>query len=185
LIEELIDRVAAPLVTTFHTVLSAPSPGQRAVVTHVLARCARVMVMSQQGRDVMVEVYHTRADAIEIIEHGAPDRPFGQSAAAKQRMGLDGHCVMTTFGLLGPDKGIEYAIGAMPAILQRHPDVIYRVLGATHPVLLARDGESYRESLMALARELGVAGSVRWDNRFIDGDDLLEQLEAADIYVTP
>lgn len=185
LIAELIDRVAAPLVTTFHTVLSAPSEGQRAVVTHLLARCARLMVMSQQGRDVMVDVYQARAEAIEIIEHGAPDRPFGGSDAAKRRLGLEGHRVLTTFGLLGPDKGIEHAIAAMPAILQRHPDAIYRVLGATHPVLLARDGESYRESLMALARALGVADNVRWDNRFIDGDDLLEQLEAADIYVTP
>jgi glycosyltransferase involved in cell wall biosynthesis len=185
LIAELIDRVAAPVVTTFHTVLSAPSESQRAVVCHLLARCARIMVMSQQGRDLMVHIYHARPDSIEIIEHGAPDRPFGISDAARRKLGLAGHCVMTTFGLLGPDKGIEHVIAAMPAILQRHPEVIYRVLGATHPVLLARDGEAYRESLIALALALGVADNIHWDNRFIDGDELLEQLEAADIYITP
>lgn len=185
LIAELIDRVAAPIVTTFHTVLALPTDSQRAVFAHLLTRCARVMVMSKQGRDVMQNVYHARPEVIEIIEHGAPDRPFGTSHAAKRRLGLDSRMVMTTFGLLGPGKGIEYVIEAMPAILQRHPEMIYRVLGATHPVLLAREGESYREKLLALAQNLGVADHIVWENRFLAPDELLEQLEAADIYITP
>ena len=184
-VHELIDRVAAPVVTTFHTVLSSPTDGQRAVVDHLLTRCARVMVMSQHGRDLMEQVYRARADAIEIIEHGAPDRPFGPSAAAKARLGLSGRCVMTTFGLLGPDKGVEHVIAAMPAILEQHPHVIYRILGATHPVLLARDGERYREKLMAQAEALGVADHIAWENRFLGIDELLEQLESTDIYLTP
>lgn len=184
-VSELVDRIAAPVVTTFHTVLSAPSDGQRAVIDHLLTRCARIMVMSKHGRDLMERVYHARRDVIEIIEHGAPDRPFGTSAAAKARLGLSGHHVMTTFGLLGPDKGIEHVIAAMPAILQQHPDVVYRILGATHPVLLARESESYREKLMAQAQALGVADHIAWENRFLGIEELLEQLEASDIYVTP
>jgi glycosyltransferase involved in cell wall biosynthesis len=184
-ISELIDRVAAPVVTTFHTVLSSPSEGQRAIVTHLLSRCARIMVMSQHGLDLMVRNYHANPDIIEIIEHGAPERPFGTAEAAKARMGLAGRKVMTTFGLLGPDKGIEHAIAAMPAIIARHPEVVYRILGATHPVLLARDGERYREQLMAQAEELGVSDHIVWENRFLGIDDLLEQLEACDIYITP
>ena len=184
-VKELVDRVAAPVVTTFHTVLSSPSDGQRAIVEHLLTRCARVMVMSQHGRDLMTEVYHARPDVIEIIEHGAPDRPFGTAEAAKARLGLSGHHVMTTFGLLGPDKGIEHVIAALPAILEQHPDVIYRILGATHPVLAAREGESYREKLMAQAQALGVADHIAWENRFLGIDELLEQLEASDIYITP
>ncbi|WP_428333272.1 hypothetical protein [Novosphingobium sp.] len=116
-ISELIDRVAAPVVTTFHTVLSSPSAGQRAVVDHLLTRCARVMVMSQHGLDLIVETYRANRDIVEIIEHGAPERPFGTAEVAKARMGLAGRKVLTTFGLLGPGKGIEQAIAAMPAII--------------------------------------------------------------------
>lgn len=185
LVNELIDRVAAPVITTFHTVLANPSAGQRAIVDHMISRCSRIMVMSRRGRDLMRTIYRARPDTIEIIEHGAPDRPFGTAEAAKARLGLAGRQVLTTFGLLGPDKGIEQAIAALPAIIEQHPGVIYRILGATHPVLLARDGERYREQLMDQAEALGVADHIVWDNRFLGIDDLLEQLEACDIYVTP
>ncbi|MFM9937237.1 MAG: glycosyl transferase family 1, partial [Novosphingobium sp.] len=144
---DLIDRVAAPLVATFHTVLSQPSPGQRAVIDHLVGRCTRAMVMSNRGRELMLRVYRARPDCVEIIEHGAPDRPFASPSGAKARLGLTGRKVLTTFGLLGPDKGIEQAIAALPAILERHPDAVYRILGATHPVLRARHGETYRETL--------------------------------------
>jgi glycosyltransferase involved in cell wall biosynthesis len=184
-VTELVDRVAAPVVTTFHTVLSSPPQGQRAIVEHLLTRCTRVMVMSQHGRDLMETVYHARPETIDVIEHGAPDRPFGTSDAAKARLGLSGHRVMTTFGLLGPDKGIEHVIAAMPAILEQHPDVVYRVLGATHPVLVAREGERYRDQLLAQAKALGVADHIDWENRFLGIDELLEQLEASDMYITP
>lgn len=185
LIRELVDGVAAPLVTTFHTVLCEPSPSQRAVMEHLLTRCRRIMVMSHHGRELLIDTYKARRELIEVIEHGAPDRPFGGEEAAKDRMGLSGKKVLTTFGLLGPGKGLEQVIEAMPAILARHPDVIYRIVGATHPVLVARDGESYREGLIARAEQLGVAGHILWDNRFLDTDELLDQLEACDIYVTP
>ena len=184
-VAELVDRVAAPVVTTFHTVLSSPTAGQRAVVDHLLTRCARIMVMSQHGRDLMQQVYRANPAIIEIIEHGAPDRPFGTSAAAKARLGLAGRHVLTTFGLLGPDKGIEHVIAALPAIREQHPDVVYRILGATHPVLYAREGEAYREKLIAQAEALGVADHIQWENRFLGIDDLLEQLDASDIYITP
>jgi len=184
-ISELLDRVAAPVVITFHTVLSSPSAGQRAMVDHLLSRCARVMVMSQRGLDLMVNTYRANPEIVEIIEHGAPERPFGTAEVAKARMGLAGRKVLTTFGLLGPDKGIEQAIAAMPAIIAQHPEAIYRILGATHPVLLAREGERYREQLVAQAEALGVGEHIVWENRFLGIDELLQQLEACDIYVTP
>lgn len=182
---ELVDRVVAPLVTTFHTVLPQPSAGQRNVIEHLLARCARAMVMSVHGRDLMVDAYRASPDMVEIIEHGAPDRPFVSSEAAKAGLGLAERKVLTTFGLLGPGKGIEQVIAAMPAIIDRHPDVVYRILGATHPVLVAREGERYRERLMAQAEALGVADHIMWENRFLGLDELLEHLDACDIYVTP
>lgn len=185
MVRELIDGVAAPVLITFHTVLAEPSDGQRAVTEHLLNRASKVMVMSRHGADLLTSRYKARPETIEIIEHGAPDRPFGGEEGAKARMGLEGRQVLTTFGLLGPGKGLEQVIEALPAIIARHPQVVYRILGATHPVLLARDGESYREGLIARAQELGVAGHIVWENRFLDTDELLDQLEACDIYITP
>jgi glycosyltransferase involved in cell wall biosynthesis len=185
LITELVDGIAAPLVVTFHTVLASPSDNQRAVMEHLVRRCSRIMVMSQQSREILVAIYNARREIVDVIEHGAPDRPFGTAEAAKRRMGLEGRKVLTTFGLIGPGKGIDVAIAAMPAILEQHPDAVYRILGATHPVLAAREGESYREMLEDLAERLGVASSIEWDNRFLDIEELLAQLEGSDIYLTP
>lgn len=185
LIGELVDGIAAPLVVTFHTVLASPGDGKLAVMDHLVRRSSRIMVMSQQSREILVSVYGARREIVDVIEHGAPDRPFGTSDAAKRRLGLEGRKVLTTFGLIGPGKGIDVAIAAMPAILEQHPDAVYRILGATHPVLAAREGESYRAMLEDLAEKLGVAGSIEWDNRFLDIDELLGQLEASDIYLTP
>jgi len=185
LITELVDAVAAPMIVTFHTVLASPSDGQRSVIEHLVQRCSRIMVMSQQSREILASVYRARRDIVEVIEHGAPDRPFGTAEAAKRRMGLEGRKVLTTFGLLGPGKGIDLAIAAMPAILAQHPDAIYRIIGATHPVTMAREGERYRATLEDLAQRLGVAESIQWDNRFLAIDELLGQLECCDIYLTP
>lgn len=184
-VTELVDGIAAPLVVTFHTVLAEPSAGQRMVMDHLVRRCSRLMVMSQQSREILVSTYDAQRELVDVIEHGAPDRPFGTAAAAKRRMGLEGKQVLTTFGLLGPGKGLDLAIRALPAIHERHPDVVYRILGATHPVTAARDGESYRTMLQDLAARLGVAHAIEWDNRFLEIDELLRQLEGCDIYLTP
>jgi len=182
---DFVDRIAAPLVVTLHTVLSQPSANQKRILVHLLARASRVMVMSQHSRDLLLREYGGTKERIEVIEHGAPDRPFGGSDRAKQALGLSGRAVLTTFGLLGPGKGLEHMIDALPAIAARHPDVVYRIVGATHPTLAARDGETYREMLMDRAHRLGVANFIEWENRFLDTPDLLDRLEACDIFITP
>lgn len=182
---ELVDRIAAPLIVTLHTVLEHPSERQRAILAHLLRRASRVMVMSRHSRDLLVRIYGENEDRIAVIEHGAPDRPFGRGEAFRRRAGLEQRNVLMTFGLLGPGKGLETVIEALPAIIAQHPDTLYRIVGATHPNLVARDGEAYREGLVARAEELGVADHIEWDNRFLETDELLEQLEACDIYLTP
>lgn len=182
---EFVDRLTAPLIVTLHTVLGKPSPRQRAIVEHLVARASRIMVMSQHGRDTLLKSYGARADAVQLIPHGAPDRPFGREAKFKQCLGLAGRNVLMTFGLLGPGKGLETMIEALPAIVARHPHTVYRIVGATHPTLLASSGEGYRAELQDLARSLGVEQHIIWDNRFLDTEELLDQLEACDIYVTP
>lgn len=182
---ELVERVAAPLIVTLHTVLAEPSAHQRATLDRILRRALQVMVMSRHSRDLLVRVHGIAPDRVTVLEHGAPDRPFGRGVAFKQRLGLAGRPVLMTFGLLGPGKGLETVIEALPAIVSAHPGAVYRIVGATHPNLLAREGEAYREGLLARAAELGVSGNIAWDNRFLDTGELLDQLEACDIYVTP
>jgi glycosyltransferase involved in cell wall biosynthesis len=185
MILELVDRVAAPLIITLHTILPTPSSRQRAIMEHLVAKASRLMVMSQEGQRLLIDHYGADAQRITVIEHGAPDRPFGRQAQYRTQLGLDGRRIMMTFGLLNPGKGLETAIEALPAIVARHPDILYRIVGATHPNLVRDEGEAYRESLMALAEKLGVGDHVHWDNRFLDREELLDQLEACDIYLTP
>lgn len=182
---DLVDRIAAPLVLTLHTVLSEPSERQRAILAHLVTRASRIMVMSHRARDLLQSQYGAPGQIVEVIEHGAPDRPFGRQEEFKARLGLQGRKVLMTFGLIGPGKGLEHAIRALPEIVRRHPDALYRIVGATHPNLLAQEGERYREDLVALAEDLGVGRHVEWDNRFLDTPELLDHLEACDIYLTP
>ncbi|WP_241229863.1 glycosyltransferase family 4 protein [Tsuneonella rigui] len=185
LVCDFVDRLAAPLIVTCHTVLTNPSENQRRILEHLVERASRIMVMSQRSRDLLLRNYDAPPHVVEVIEHGAPDRPFGREEEFKARRGLAGKTVLTTFGLLGPGKGLETVIEALPAILERHPNVLYRIVGATHPNLVARDGESYREGLKACAERLGVADAIEWDESFVETDELLDQLEACDIYLTP
>jgi glycosyltransferase involved in cell wall biosynthesis len=181
----LLDRVRAPVVVTLHTVLEAPSPEQRGVIEALVRRAARLVVMAEKGKTLLMQVHGVAEDRIAVIPHGTPDRAIDSGAGLKHRFGFDGRRVLLTFGLLSPNKGIETMIRALPTIVERHPDALYVVLGATHPHLLAHEGEAYRESLIALAAELGVSTHVEFVDGFLEQPLLLEYLAAADIYVTP
>jgi glycosyltransferase involved in cell wall biosynthesis len=180
-----VDRLTAPLVLTLHTVLTRPSAKQRAILEHLISRASRIMVMSRHSRDLLIKNYGCPKEILEVIEHGAPDRPLGRQAEFRALLGHSNRKIMMTFGLLGPGKGIERVIEALPAIVERHPSILYRIVGATHPNMVAREGEAYRQKLAWLAESLKVSAHVEWDNRFLETDELLDQLEASDIYVTP
>lgn len=184
-ITALLERLTAPIVTTLHTVLSEPRPAQRVVLGQIVAASAKVVVMSEKGREILRSVYEVRASKIEVIPHGIPDVPFTEPGAAKARLGFARKAVVLTFGLLSPNKGIEVMIDAMPSILRRRPDAVYVVLGATHPNLVRSEGEAYRESLMARARALGVDEQVVFLNQFVDRATLLDFISMCDLYVTP
>jgi glycosyltransferase involved in cell wall biosynthesis len=181
----LLYGVACPVVTTLHTILESPSDEQRRVMAAIIARSSKLIVMARKGHDILREVYDAPAAKIAVVAHGAPDRPFTDGADAKNAFGLAGRDVLLTFGLLSPNKGIEAMIRAMPAIRDAHPAALYVVLGATHPHLIAREGEAYRERLVALAMSCGVLDSVRFVNAFVENDTLFSYLEAADVYISP
>ncbi len=181
----LLGRLTMPVVTTFHTVLSAPSPVQRRVMDRIVAASARVVVMAEKGRELLRSVYGVPAEKIDVIAHGIPDVPFCEPDAAKAEFGFSGRSVILTFGLLSPNKGIEVMIDAMPAILRSRPDAVYVVLGATHPNLVRDEGETYRESLQARVAALGIEKSVVFLDQFVDLPTLLGFISMCDVYVTP
>lgn len=182
---ELLRHVRMPVVTTLHTVLQNPNADQRAVMAELDVLSNRFIVMADRGRHLLETVYGVSPDKIDLIPHGVIDMPFMDSNFYKDEFGVEGKTVLLTFGLLSPNKGIEMVIKAMPAILAEHPDVVYIVLGATHPNLLASEGEKYRTMLEDLAKSLGVQDQVIFHNRFVALPELKEFIGAADIYLTP
>ena len=181
----LVRGLEAPLVTTLHTVLASPNPAQRRVMDQLIASSARLVVMADKGRDILLDVYGVSADQIAVIPHGVPDRPFLDPAMAKHDLDLADRTLLMTFGLLGPGKGVETAIRALPALVQDNPKLLYMIVGATHPNLVRDEGERYRESLTALASELGVGDHVQFVDRYLSLDELMDYLAACDIYLSP
>lgn len=181
----LLDRITLPVIVTLHTVLEKPNPDERRVLEALLRRAARVVVMAERGREILTRVYGAADRQIITIPHGVPDRMLADTAIFKPRFGWQGKQVIFTFGLLAPSKGIETMIEAMPAIVAAHPKAHYMVLGATHPNLVAHEGEAYRDRLKALAVERGVADHVSFIDAFVEHEELIDYLQAADIYATP
>lgn len=181
----LLKEVRMPVVTTLHTILHDPNIAQRKVMEELVQRSDRLVVMAQKGAEILRETYAVPDAKVDIIPHGIPDIPFRDSRRFKAQFGVEGRMVLLTFGLLGPGKGVEHVIEAMPAIVKAHPNVVYLVLGATHPHLVAREGERYRLSLERLADERGVSEHVIFHNRFVSLDDLTEFIGATDVYLTP
>ena len=179
----LLRGLEAPIVTTLHTVLETYSPEQRSVIEELAVLSERLVVMSTRAVGFLT-AQGVPAGKVEFIHHGMPLLDFDRDAE-KARLGLDGREVILTFGLLSPNKGLETAIRALPDVVSGHPHLTYLILGATHPHLREREGETYREGLIALAASLGVGDHVRFENRFATLDELGRYIAAADIYLTP
>jgi glycosyltransferase involved in cell wall biosynthesis len=181
----LLRRLKMPLVTTLHTVLREPNPDQLMVMEEIAELSDRLIVMSQLSSQFLQEIFKVPGSKIDMVPHGVPDLPFLDPNFFKDRFGVEGKAVLLTFGLLSPNKGIENVIQALPQILSKHENVVYIVAGATHPHILRREGEKYRASLQALAKEVGVESQVMFHNRFVSPEEMVEFIGAADIYITP
>ena len=181
----LLDALTKPLVTTLHTVLPQPRGDIREAVGRLCDRSAAVVVMVNLGAKILMEDYGIARAKLVVIPHGVPVVREVDTQHMKQALRLDGYTVVCTFGLLSRGKGIEDAIRAMPAIVERHPDVLYLIMGETHPQVRKNEGESYRAELVALARELGVSRHVRFLNQYLEPQHLIRYLQATDIYLTP
>ena len=181
----LLRGLKMPVVTTLHTVLREPDPDQLTVMEEIAELSDRLIVMSQLSSQFLQEIFKVPGSKIDIVPHGVPDLPFLDPNFYKDRFGVEGKAVLLTFGLLSPNKGIENVIQALPQILSKHKNVVYIVAGATHPHILRREGDKYRSSLQALAKEMGVESQVIFHNRFVSPEEMVEFIGAADIYITP
>jgi glycosyltransferase involved in cell wall biosynthesis len=181
----LLRGLKMPVVTTLHTVLRGPDPNQLMVMEEIAELSDRLIVMSQLSSQILQETFKVPGSKIDMVPHGVPDLPFLDPNFYKDRFGVEGKAVLLTFGLLSPNKGIENVIEALPQILSRHKNVVYIVAGATHPHVLRREGDQYRASLQALAKQVGVESQVMFHDRFVSPEEMVEFIGAADIYITP
>jgi glycosyltransferase involved in cell wall biosynthesis len=182
---ETLRQLRMPVVTTLHTILKDPNPDQRRVLEEIVALSDRVVVMSELGAEFLQSIYHVPAEKIDLIPHGIPDVAFVDPSFHKDLFGVEGKNVLLSFGLLSPNKGVENVIAALPAILEKYPNVVYIVVGATHPHVIQNEGETYRLSLQWLAHEKGVEANVIFYNRFVSLEELVQFISASDIYITP
>ncbi|MGC9375995.1 MAG: glycosyltransferase family 4 protein, partial [Bacteroidales bacterium] len=180
----LLHRIDIPLVVTLHTVLKTPSYNEKAVLQEICKMADKVVVMSHKAIEFLVDIYDVPDNKIALIEHGVPDIHFNPEKSKKE-LKIENKKVMLTFGFVGRNKGIETVIKALPKVVEKYPDVIYIVLGKTHPNVLRQSGEEYRIFLMRLVKNLNLEEHVIFLNNFVDEQQLFKYLYASDLYITP
>ena len=179
-----LDELEKPALVTLHTVLPDPSPAIREAVRSIADSAHGLTVMAETAVDILRDVYGIGERPV-VIPHGMPHiEPIGRRRL-KAKLGLDHRQIVSTFGLVGPGKGLEYVIEAMPAVVARHPEALYLIAGQTHPELLKQRGEEYRNRLTALVEELGLTDNVVFVNQYLEQKDIIDYLLATDVYVTP
>jgi glycosyltransferase involved in cell wall biosynthesis len=191
---KFLKELKKPVVTTMHTTLFPDShifqspeslKAHNKVVKGIGKVSSAIVVMTKMAAQILNESYRIAKDTIKIIPHGSPNFSFVPTEPAKDALGLEGRTVLSTFGLLSRDKGIQHAINALPAVVQQHPDILYLIIGVTHPQVRMHEGEKYRKRLKRLVDYLELQDNVRFHNRFITKEELIQYLEATDVYICP
>ena len=177
--------IQKPVIITFHTVLPQPDISLQRTVQFLLGKARAVIVMNELSKKILEEEYNANKSEITVIPHGIPQVSFSSGDEEKQKLGLEGKIILSTFGMLNRGKGIEYAIRALPKLVKRFPNLLYLVIGATHPIVRRREGESYRNFLMNEVEKLGLKNNVKFYNKYIPLEEILHHLKATDIYLSP
>lgn len=181
----LLNELRTPVVTTLHTILEKPSDDQFRVMSSIIERSSKIVVMSQRGKQILEAVHPESLGKVEVVPHGTPDASQCDRRAARAKLNLNGRKTILTFGLLSRDKGIDQMIRAMATVTKLVPDALFTIVGATHPHVVEHEGEAYRESLETLVADLGLDNNVRFVNEFVPLESLVEWLVSCDVYVCP
>ncbi len=182
---ELIQAIEKPVVLSMHTVLPQPSARHAGLARALAGRASHVVVLSQTARRLLIERYGIAPERVSVIHHGVPDVALTGTEAAKEALAIGNRPVISTFGLISSGKGLEYAIAAIHEIAQAYPDVLYLIIGATHPNVVRAEGERYRTSLQELIAVMRLRKNVRMIDRYLSLQELLRYLQATDVYLTP
>ena len=182
---DLLSALKKPAVATLHTVLQNPSPNQKRIIQEMAQLCDVLIVMVKIGRQILIDVYGVDPSKVTVIPHGVPNVHKVSASSVKRNLGFSDKAILSTFGLINRGKGIEHVIEAIPKILEKHPNVVYLVLGETHPGVRKHEGESYRNMLTDTISRLGIEDNVRFNNRFLALNELVRYLCATDVYITP
>ncbi len=182
---DFMKAVKKPITVCFHTLLPKPTPKMRKIIREIAKLANAIIVIVGAAADILEKSYGVSRDKVVTIPHGVPDIPFGPSSTFKRKLGYQNWNIISSFGLLGPSKGYQYLIEAMPAVIAQFPKTKLLILGETHPVALRQIGDDYRESLEAKVKELGLEKNVEFVNRYLSLSEIITYLRATDIYVTP
>jgi glycosyltransferase involved in cell wall biosynthesis len=182
---DLVDRVKLPIVTTLHTVLSSPNRTQQKVLAKLCRKSEVVVIMANNSRGLLEEKYGVDPSKTVLIHHGVPRLDLPSREELKKEMGFEGRTVISTFGLLSPGKGLEYGIEAIEIVSRKHKDILYLILGQTHPVVKRRYGEAYRSRLEQMVREKNLQDNVEFVNKYLTQEEIIRYLKLSDIYMTP
>lgn len=177
--------IQKPVIITLHTVLPKPDKTLLRVVRFMLQHCQAVIVMNEFARQILIKEYGASEERIAVIPHGIPYVSSPNGRQEKQRIGLENHLVLSTFGLLSPGKGIEYALRALPPVAKRHPNLLYLIIGVTHPIVRKAAGETYRNFLQHEVKRLGLSSHVRFYNKYLTEEEITGLLRSTDIYLSP
>ena len=179
-----LDKLEKPAVVTFHSVVPNPSDERKRVVMSIAKRSKAITVMAASAVDILVDNYGVDRNKIHVIHHGVPSIDLlKDNTSVKRSLGLDNRFVISTFGLINKGKGIEYAIKALPNIVKKFPNVLYLIIGETHPIVRKQEGEEYRNKLIRLVEKLGLKDNVKFYNKYLTLEEIIEYLKASDLYI--
>lgn len=182
---DFVNNLQVPFITTLHTVLPNPSAKQKEILKQLGEKSVRIVTMAKNTKPVLQRVYDMDPSKIEVIHHGVPHRALESRDKLKEKHGFSGKSVVSTFGLLSPGKGLEYGIEAVAEVAKDHKEIVYLILGQTHPCVKKESGEAYREKLVKMVGELGIGEHVRFINKYLSKDEIIHYLQLSDIYMTP
>ena len=182
---DLLGRVEKPVVTTLHTVLPNPNEKQKNILRALGGKSRKIVTMASNSRAILHDIYGIPLKKVTVIPHGVPEFDLPSREVLKKESHLEGRTVVSTFGLISPGKGLEYGIEAIAETAKKHPDILYLVLGQTHPVIKRQFGEAYRESLEKLVDDLSLRRNVRFVDRYLSKEELVRYLKLSDVYMTP